>query len=382
MAKRGENIYKRKDGRYEGRYIKGREADGRPFFGYVYSHRYEEVKTALTLAKAASKQEEPVRLIGKGGMGEWLPFWLEHTSKEQVKPSTYAQYHERVYRHLIPALGEVPVSRLTRAQVQELVWELSGKGLAAATVSSIAGILCSAMKKAAELRLTMKNPCENLILPRSECKERRALDRAEQIRLEKRLSFGGESVETGVLLSLYAGLRIGEICALRWRDIDLFGGSLTVRGTLQRMKNLGSGPKTVLLEGPPKSRRSHRSIPLPAALTDKLRRRAKSADCYVLTGSSEPIEPRTLRARFSKLAAQAGLDIPFHSLRHTYATRCLELNFDVQTVSELLGHSGASTTMRVYAHSVFGHKRLLTERLSILSETDEPSNEPSEAYLL
>jgi integrase len=382
MARRGENIYKRKDGRYEGRYIKGRSMEGKARFGYVYGYIYAEVKATLTLAKAAARQSAPVRIIGKGSLADFLCFWLENVMYERVKTSTYAQYHERIYTHIVPMLGQIPVCRLTKEQAQAFVNGLSEKRLSHTTVRSIAGVLCSAMKKAVELRLASVNPCVDLSLPQGETKERRALDRSEQIRLERLLPLGGHKTELGVLIALYAGLRIGEICALRWRDIDLSSDTLTVRGTLQRVKNLGKqGPKTKIVEGTPKSKRSKRIIPLPAGLAEKLRsyRNDTPASCYILSGSEIPIEPHTFRKRFNRLSVQAGLDVSFHTLRHTFATRCLEHNFDIQTVSELLGHATASVTIQVYAHSVFEHKRLLTSRVHILSEVYKPSNEPSAA---
>ena len=212
-------------------------------------------------------------------------------------------------------------------------------------------------------------------------------------------------------------LRVGEVCALRWRDIDLSAGILTVRSSVQRIKNIEDGAaKTILLESMPKSRSSLRHIPLPDDLIKKLRRvrneaigqglsggrkglsgdnnglsggskglnkgkqdltgnsKGLSGDSYVLTGNSKPMEPRTLRARFKVIADKAGLNVSFHALRHSYATRCLEYNFDIQTLSELLGHSNVSVTMKVYAHSVFDHKKQLTGRIRILSERSSEKN--------
>ena len=380
MAKRGENIYKRKDGRYEGRYVRGHSVEGKTLFGYIYAYTYAEVKQSLTLAKAASKQAEPVRFIGKGTLGEFLLWWLKNVMRERVKASTYAQYQERIIHHIIPALGGVAVCKLSTEQVQEFVNVLSGKGLAASTTINIARLLRSAMQKAVELHVASVNPCDDVTLPNFEIKTRRALDRTEQVQLEQMAANAGKNVDIGVFLALYGGLRIGELCALRWRDFDLFSGTLTVRSTLQRIRNFeGGAAKTVLAESAPKSKRSMRQIPLPADVADKLRRYGKDAfgDNFILTDSIKPLEPRTLRARFDKIANNAGLSIPFHSLRHTYAARCLEHNFDIQTLSELLGHATANTTLTVYAHSVLEHKRLLTSRLCILSKIYEPSNEPS-----
>jgi integrase len=381
MARRGENIYKRKDGRYEGRYIKGRNISGKPVFGYVYARSYAETKQILTLAKASSERRENVQIVGNGTLADFLSVWLNSTIRERVKLSTYAQYHARIHQYILPALGRIPVSRLTKEQVLAFIRELQVRSLAASTIRNIMGVLCLAMKYAADSRLTIANPCDRLALPQPDVSERRALERTEQVKLEQLLTYADSSVALGVLLSLYTGLRIGEICALRWDDVDLAARTLTVRSTLQRIQSFGDyRSKTVLVTGSPKSKRSFRCIPLPAGLTDRLRSCAKEG--YVLSGSETPVEPRTLRARFAKLREKIGLNVPFHTLRHTYATRCLEYNFDIQTVAELLGHSTANTTMKIYAHSVSEHKRMLTERIQFLSEIDKPSNKPSKASVL
>ena len=380
MAKRGENIYKRKDGRYEGRYIKGRKVDGKPIFGYIYAYTYSEVKTRLVQVKAAANNDKSIRIIGKGTLSDFLYYWLENITKERVKESTYARYCERIYGYIIPALGDLTIYKISKAQIQNFVDGLSNKGLAPSTVVGITQVLCSSMKKASELNLTKTNPCLGIILPSVNIKEASALDRSEQIKIEQLAISAGTSLELGVFLSLYTGVRIGEVCALRWRDIDFFTETIAIRNTVQRIKNFGNGEaKTMLLEDAPKSKRSLRRIPLPAEIADKLRHYSKGipSDYYILSGSAKMMEPRTLRAQFHKITAKAGLPIPFHTLRHTYATRCLEHNFDIQTLSELLGHANATITMRVYAHSVFEHKKLLTSRIQILSKNYKPSNEPS-----
>ena len=380
MARRGENIYKRKDGRYEGRYIKGYRLSGKPFFGYRYAYTYAEVKAALNVAKAAVGPNKLIRTVGKGSLAELLVYWLERVKRASIKPSTYAQYHHRIYKAIIPAMGPLPVYRLKKEQVQGFADQLTGSGLSPTTVKNILGLLGSVMRYACEHQLAFVNPCMGVTLPTAETPGCRALSRVEQLRLERLLPADRTGPEQAVLLALYTGLRIGEVCALRWRDIDLFSGILTVRGTVQRIKTFREGAKTHIALGTPKSRSSQRTIPLPPELIRRLCRwRAGVSDsCFVLTETTAPAEPRTLRARYTRLARKAGIHVSFHALRHTFATRCLENSFDIQTLSELLGHASAQTTMRVYAHSILAHKRLLVERLHILSEEYEPSNEPSQ----
>jgi len=380
MAKRGENIYKRKDGRYEGRYIKGRHPNGKPFFGYIYGYTYAQVKTGLITAKAAASRNKLIRTIGKGSLAELLVYWLEEIKRGNVKPSTYAQYHHRIYKQIIPSIGMIAVFRLNKEQVQVFTNRLVKDGLAPSTIKNVVGLLDSAMKYACDYKLTTVNPCIGLTLPSAEKSERKALDRMEQLRLERLLPACEKGLEKAVVLALYSGLRIGEACALRWKDIDLFSGTLAVRGTLQRVKAFEGASKTKIVLGAPKSQSSQRTIPLPPEVTNRLRKwsAGMNRDSFVLTDHDAPMEPRTLRARYKRAAKRADINAPFHALRHTFATRCLENNFVIQTLSELLGHASAQTTMKVYTHSVLAHKRLLIGRIRILSEEYEPSNEPSQ----
>lgn len=379
MARRGENIYKRKDSRYEGRYIRGRQIDGKAIFGYVYGRTYAEVKQALTMAKASGGGDTSLCLIDGGNLEDYLNYWLEQVVKDRVKYSTYAQYQERVRSYILPALGNVAVANLSGAQVQCFVDSLKERSLASSTIRNIVGLLRMAMQKALSLHLTRGSPCNELILPPLETKELRVLDQLEQIRLEQQAESAEASIKIAVFLSLYTGLRIGELCALHWEDVDTAKGILTVRRTLQRVRHFEGTAKTSLVEGKPKSKRSQRQIPLPRQIADKLNQHRNGAPnaFYVLTNATNPLEPRAVRAKFKRLCTKAELSLPFHALRHSYATRCLELNFDIQALSELLGHANANVTMKVYAHSILEHKRQLTGRIHVLSERSEPSNEPS-----
>ena len=376
MAKRGENIYKRKDGRYEGRYIKGRRMDGKPLFGYIYGYTYSEVKIRLNMEKAAVRQDKALHVFGDGTVACYLQFWLTRILPDRLKPSTLARYRENIRLYILPEIGNMQISKVTSHKIQHIVHKLTDSGLSPATVTGVVRLFSSAMKQAVELKLAAHNPCDGVTTPVIERTPARILNRQEQIKLERQAAMTGAGAETGILLALYAGLRIGEICALQWRDIDFFQKTLTVRATLQRM-GCEQERKTILLKGTPKSKSSARCIPIPPDLMDKLlkHKNESGGDCYILTNTLKPVEPRTLRARFARLSSKAGISVPFHTLRHTFAARCLECHFDIQALSEIMGHSNAGITLRVYSHSVLEHKRMLTDRLRILS--NKPSNEPS-----
>ena len=171
----------------------------------------------------------------------------------------------------------------------------------------------------------------------------------------------------GILLSLFTGIRLGELCALRWDDVNLEGGVLHISRTLQRIK-AGSAPGcgTKIVETPPKSISSHRSIPLVGKLREVLLGQEKPG-AYILSGDdSHPVEPRRMDRHFKKILRACGIkETNFHTLRHTFGTRCIEAGMDPKTVSELLGHGNVSITLDWYVHPSMEHK---AENIELLSD--------------
>lgn len=189
----------------------------------------------------------------------------------------------------------------------------------------------------------------------------------EQRRMAAYLRQDMDACKFGVLLAMLTGLRIGELCALRWENISTAKGTLRVEATMQRLKNVdGDGGKTRILIGSPKSDASCRTIPLSenaAALCRHMDTRTPLA--FVLTGAASYMEPRTLQYRFKGYMRDCGLeDVHFHTLRHTFATRCVEVGFDLKSLSEILGHANTSITMNRYVHSSFDLKRSNMDKLS------------------
>lgn len=387
MARRGENIYKRKDGRYEGRYFKGRNINGKILFGYIYGRTYTEVKQRLIKLKNSNPKLNV--LNDKSELYEtvydYMTYWLKEYAEKNVKESTYIRYYERIHGYIIPAIGNLKLSKVSQEVVKSFIDNLKNRKLSVSTIKGVYTLLNSSMKKAVLMQLISSNPCENIKMPSMEKKELNVLNRSEQIAIEIAASGHSKMAEIYTIVSLYTGLRIGEICALKWQDIDLYAGTLFVRSTLQRIKNIDSeiDSKTIIIEGTPKSENSYRNIPISLDIVKKLKNYKAITNnpnnkCYVLSGNLKPIEPRTLRYDFKRYLKSNNIpDISFHTLRHTYATRCIEYNFDIKTLSELMGHSNVSTTLKVYTHSVTEHKRDLSERIRILSQFNEPSNKPS-----
>jgi integrase len=173
----------------------------------------------------------------------------------------------------------------------------------------------------------------------------------------------------GVMISLFTGIRIGELCSLKWNDISLEEGIIKINKTLQRIHNCGQGGnnKTLINIDTPKCECSVREIPLPGFLVchmAQLKKHMQDED-YVLSGNHQYVEPRLCQYRFKKFIKKAGIeDINYHALRHTFATRCVELGIDVKTISELLGHSNVNITLNRYVHPAFERRKNCIETLA------------------
>lgn len=212
--------------------------------------------------------------------------------------------------------------------------------------------------KYASREYNFENPLKNLIMPKIEKAEVKILSKSEQNKLENYLKNNKSLTSLSIYLSLYLGLRIGEICALRWSDIDFKKRIVTVNKTVQRISCKNGNKKTKIIITKPKTKNSIREIPIPKFLLDIFKKFKNDNDIYVISGKSKPIEPRTLQYRFAKILKNVNLpSVHFHSLRHLFATNCISLGFDVKTLSEILGHSSVEITLNRYVHSSIYRKR-------------------------
>ena len=314
----------------------------------------------------------------------FLAFWFQQVEKNAVKQSTAATFYELIYRHIIPQLGEYRLSELNLFVLQRFFNEKYEKGrldekggLSYQTVNSIYAILNSALNYAKSNGLLDRNYCPDVRLPKRSAKKIRVFTKEEQKRIEAAAFETRNPNAIGIILCLYTGIRIGELCALHIEDVDLTHRLLYVQRTLERIKCLdNSGRKTILYEGYPKSSSSVREIPLPGFLSADLdeyinqyRQNAFPGASFLVGKSGRPIEPRVYQKFFQTVLQRAEVEnAHFHCLRHTFATRALEAGVDPKTLSELLGHSNPSITMNIYAHSLYEHKFEAMERLAAIYE--------------
>lgn len=364
MAKRGSNIYKRKDGRFEGRVPVGYHDNGKIKYKSVYARTLSEVKEKMSEVYSI-KQNNNVSAI-KLTVSDVAQQWLSST-KLRVKESSYSNYENIILKHIIPILGGKYMQSLTTSKLNDFIHyklnhgRLNGKGgLSAKSVRDIMTVYHSIEAYAAReygIRET------HFTMPKTEKKYIDVLNVFERKRLENYLICNQKNTNISVLLCLFTGLRIGELCGMKWGDIDFDNGTISVKRTVQRINKHG---KSEVVIGSPKSKSSIRTVPIPDFLLAILKSKRKGDDFYIITGTCKPTEPRTMQNRFKAILKICGIrNVNFHLLRHTYATVCIENGFDPKTLSELLGHADANITLNRYVHSSMQMKKDYVSRLRL-----------------
>ncbi len=357
MAK-GENIFKRKDGRWEARYIKSRDITGKIQYGFCYGKTYREAKEKVTKKKAA------IQGMDVAPQGYDFPYYCDKwllSIQYDIKESTFAKYQSIMKNHIKTYFKGVLLSSLS----EEMISDFRGKllkenGLSEKTVKDILIVLRSIFKYIEET-VGEDIPHIEISYPKPQKREMRVLNREEQRRLEQYLCQDMDFCKFGIYLALYTGLRIGEISTLRWQDISREERTLMVSATMQRLPDpqQSLGRKTKVVISAPKSRAGVRVIPLSDelyALCCKMN--PGKSEAFVLTGSECYMEPRALQYRFHTIAKACNLEnVHFHTLRHTFATRCVEVGFDIKSLSEILGHANTRITLDRYVHSSMELKR-------------------------
>lgn len=304
---------------------------------------------------------------------EWLHDWLEHYMKPTTKDKTFTRYTEIVNLHLIPKFGNCDVNDLTPIVVQKYITELldhgnlkTGKGLAPNSVNAIIVVVQNSLQTAHLLGVADQYEMNKLKRPKAKEKEVTCFTPAEQKKIEQAVMQDKRVKMRGIVLCLYSGLRIGELLALEWSDIDFKSGEMSITKNCHDSKDANG--KFTRITDTPKTATSKRVIPLPKPILQMLREMKKnSTSPYVISGGDTVLSVRSYQMSFELLLSK--LNIPhrgFHSLRHTFATRALECGMDVKTLSEILGHKSAMITLNRYAHSLMDHKKNMMNRLGKL----------------
>lgn len=374
MPKRGENIYKRKDGRWEGRYIRSHDMSGKAEYGYIYGRTYNEVKQKLLRMKVLPQQRSEKQNEQAITYNQLLDDWIR-SSRLNIKESTYARYVHLIQTHIKPHLGDWQLSQLTTQVIEDFIasqlknGRLDGRGgLSPKTVTDMLTVIKNTMEYARYSNYEVSCNLKKLSVKKRD-KEMRVLTPTEQANLLKTLTDEMDWCKFGVILSLYTGIRIGELCALKWEDLCLSESVLKVRKTMQRIQEteIGAIHKTKIIITEPKSKCSIREIPLPSFIVDMARQFSAPPQAFVLTGDAKRfIEPRTMQNRFKSYISESGIEnANFHATRHTFATRCVEVGFEIKSLSEILGHANVNITLNRYVHSSFELKCSNMKKLTL-----------------
>ncbi len=297
---------------------------------------------------------------------DWLDEWMTYYVNLATKERTCEKYRKQIENHIAPKLGEFELDALSAQVLQRFTVDLSEKGLAANTVNSVVSILKSSIKQAAILGIAKVQCTDAIVRPKAKEKQVESFTKDEQRKIELYIADSKKNKLFGILLCLYTGLRIGELLALVWQDIDFVKGIITVNKSCRDAWRNGAYVKDI---DTPKTDNAYRIVPIPKQLMVKLKEVKKhSVGEYVVDGKTKyGAEVRSYQRTFESILKR--LEIAhkgFHALRHTFATRALEVGMDVKTLSEILGHGNPMITLKRYAHSMLEHKIEMMNRVGKL----------------
>ena len=303
---------------------------------------------------------------------DWIYTWLIE-KKDYIKESTYANYSNNIFNHIIPKLGNYTLNEINHKIIQDFLLELSKNGrkdkkggLSEKTIKDITIIVKGSIKKGINegkikhIELSFNYPKDN--------KEKSIyiLTKREQNKITNYVLDNINTKNIGFLISLYSGIRIGELCALQWKDIDFKNNKLIISKTIQRVyiKDKDKNVSKVIITTP-KTKNANREIPINKDFIELLKPLKTDKDNYILSNNDKYIEPRTYRKYFNKKLKELKIKhFNFHSLRHTFATNCISLGCDYKTVSELLGHANVNITLNLYVHPRYSQKKKCIDLVS------------------
>lgn len=381
MARKGENIFKRKDGRWEARYIHHYEK-GKPKYRYIYASSYVEAKEK----RSQERTDLPELMVGSARepntFCDLAGVWLENI-RHTVRESTFTRYYRIVEKYLLPHMRGQNLKKIDQTYLSDLTGELldhggtKGTGLSAKTTTDILCVLKAILRYGREKGFPALD-ADSVHFPQKTSKVSGIVTEKDRKQMERVIMEDFNLTGLGILFTLFTGVRIGELCGLRWEDINFPDSTVRIRRSVERIADLDpkTQTKTKVVLTLPKTESSVRVIPLQSFLVSVLEQYKREPECYLLTGTTEHMEPHTYYSKYRRYLKKNHLCYySFHSLRHTFATRCVEAGFDAKALSEILGHSNVTTTLSVYVHPTLQQKRSQMQRL-------EPECLPEEDTLL
>ncbi len=352
------NVYKRKDGRWEGRIARGRRKNGKRRYKYIFAKSRDEVIRQIDNIRQTETSTVGCNIPLSAAFSMWFG-----GVKHRIKESTAANYLMKAEKHILPAFGDMAVDAITANSINHYIDDKQKQGLSNRYICDIL-VLMKSIFKYITRTYHVSNPMDGVCSPRKEKCDVQLLSTDEQKTLQDYIAQNQTHTTLGVAVTMGTGLRIGELCALQGRDIDLEKRILTVSKTMQRIQYLTETAKTKVIITDPKSETSKRQIPIPECLVGLLRKFKPKDDEYLLSGTDKPVEPRTIQYRFRRILLNAKLpSVRFHSLRHAFASNCVKLGFDIKSLSEILGHSSVEITLNRYVHPSFEQKQKFMDRV-------------------
>ena len=296
---------------------------------------------------------------------EIIDLWKREKLK-YVKQSTYSTYVVLIDKHIEPFFGEK--TEILEKDVQEFVFKKLNENLSQKSIKDMIMILRMIIKYGVKYKMIPYQEIDVVFPTEREKKELEVLSISDQKKIINYVKSNLTFKNLGIYICLCTGLRIGEICALTWNDIDVEQGTLIVGKTIQRTYNYEKNCTEIIVDAP-KTINSYREIPLTSELVKVLKplKRVMNGDYYIISNDLRPIEPRTYRNYYKKFLENLNIPfIKFHGLRHSFATRCIEGNCDYKTVSVILGHSNITTTMNLYVHPNMEQKKKVILKMAKL----------------
>lgn len=285
--------------------------------------------------------------------------------KQYVKKSTYSAYMLLIENHILSAFGDM--DKIQEAEVQSFVFEKLEVGLSQKSIKDILIVLKMVLKFGAKGDLFDYKPFDIKFPTQREKQNIEVLSRSDQKKIMNYVQTHFTFRNLGIYVCLAAGMRIGEVCALTWDDMNTDTGIISIRRTIQRVYVVEAGNRhTEVILDTPKTRNSIRDIPMTRELSRILKpiKKVVNKDFFVLTNEAKPTEPRTYRSYFKQFIKALGIpELKFHGLRHSFATRCIESECDYKTVSVLLGHSNITTTLNLYVHPNLEQKKKCIDKM-------------------